>query len=252
MQERWSRTKKKRSFNWVWVWVSDVKVSNQNSKLKLDETFALQSSLFLEDLLRMYQRFAHERGWCADLVEASEASAGLKNAILEVTGEGTFDVLQFESGVHRVQRVPVTETGGRVHTSTVTVMVNFYLSSSCRIWPPSQALPHDPNVGSSTSDELYDPKDIKVEVMRSRGAGGQVCLIHLCSTPSLTSTSYIARKQNRISRPPDSHPNRNHRVDARWAKSAYGTYFTTQAFKNDFIEFHIILEQSKSISSPSG
>lgn len=83
-----------------------------------------ESSLFLEDMLRMYQRFAHEKGWRAELVETTDASAGLKSAILEVVGEGAFDSLQFESGVHRVQRVPETETSGRVHTSTVTVMVS--------------------------------------------------------------------------------------------------------------------------------
>lgn len=88
-----------------------------------------ESSLFLEDLLRMYQRFAHEKGWRAELVETTDASAGLKSAILEVVGEGAFDALQFESGVHRVQRVPETETSGRIHTSTVTVMVSLQSSS---------------------------------------------------------------------------------------------------------------------------
>lgn len=83
-----------------------------------------ESSLFLSDLLRMYSRYATLRGWTAKIISSEDKEGGgLKNAILEIDGEGAYDCLQWESGVHRVQRVPKTEASGRVHTSTVQVLV---------------------------------------------------------------------------------------------------------------------------------
>lgn len=83
-----------------------------------------EASLFLGDLVRMYTRVANAMGWKAALVGSNELeNGGMKDAILEVKGEGTYDALRWESGVHRVQRVPATEANGRVHTSTVAIVV---------------------------------------------------------------------------------------------------------------------------------
>lgn len=90
-----------------------------------------EASLFLQDLLRMYTRWAtSSMGWEAKVVAKEEREGGgLKNAILEVVGEGAYEWLRWESGVHRVQRVPTTESGGRVHTSTVQVIVRITLKA---------------------------------------------------------------------------------------------------------------------------
>src|SRR5207253_4265467 len=83
-----------------------------------------EASLFAGDLFRMYERFAAKQGWKVELVSASEGSmGGYKEIIAEVRGRGAFAKLKFESGVHRVQRVPDTEAQGRIHTSTATVAV---------------------------------------------------------------------------------------------------------------------------------
>lgn len=83
-----------------------------------------EASLFLGEMLRMYVRLADSRGWRAATVAQNETDGGgVKDAILEIAGEGAYDALRWESGVHRVQRVPATETGGRTHTSTVAVVV---------------------------------------------------------------------------------------------------------------------------------
>ncbi|GAA5912063.1 uncharacterized protein JCM6883_007097 [Sporobolomyces salmoneus] len=125
-----------------------------------------EASLFLGNLLKMYQKLSSRKGWKADLIESDRIQAAggassdaYKEAILEVSGEGAFGVLRREAGVHRVQRVPATESQGRVHTSTVSVIV----------------LPTESGNQSSTisDSDLFDPKDVKVETMRSRGAGGQ-------------------------------------------------------------------------------
>ena len=85
-----------------------------------------EASLFLADLLRMYLRLANVRGWKASVVSQNDASdgGGLKDALVEVKGEGAYEALRWESGVHRVQRVPATEASGRVHTSTVAIIVS--------------------------------------------------------------------------------------------------------------------------------
>ena len=83
-----------------------------------------ESALFAGDLLRMYQRYAEAQGWRFELISASSADVGgYKEAIASISGAGVFAKLKFESGVHRVQRVPVTESGGRIHTSAATVAV---------------------------------------------------------------------------------------------------------------------------------
>lgn len=84
-----------------------------------------ESSLFLSHLLRMYLRLANVNRWNATVVGTNELdSGGTKDAIVEIKGQGVYDLLQWESGVHRVQRVPATETKGRVHTSTVAIVVS--------------------------------------------------------------------------------------------------------------------------------
>lgn len=83
-----------------------------------------ESSLFLADLLRMYLRLANGRRWKATVVAQNDSDGGgIKDAIVEIKGEGVYDALRWESGVHRVQRVPATEASGRVHTSTVAIVV---------------------------------------------------------------------------------------------------------------------------------
>ncbi|KZT39450.1 release factor [Sistotremastrum suecicum HHB10207 ss-3] len=118
-----------------------------------------ESSLFLESLTRTYTRFATLNLLPCTLLQSSPSdSGGLKYATLEIKGEGSYEKLRWESGVHRVQRVPVTETSGRTHTSTVAVVV----------------LPLKEERGDEgEGEELFDMKDVRIEVMRARGAGGQ-------------------------------------------------------------------------------
>jgi len=119
-----------------------------------------ESSLFLGEVMRMYLRVAGTYGWNTSVLSRNETeNGGIKDAILEIKGEGAYDLLRWESGVHRVQRIPATEANGRVHTSTITVMV----------LPTSE----DSEPGSGKDEELFSMSDVKVEVMRARGAGGQ-------------------------------------------------------------------------------
>ncbi|WP_101066151.1 peptide chain release factor 1 [Roseovarius salinarum] len=112
-----------------------------------------EAALFAGDLLRMYQRYAEARGWGFDIVELQESElGGVREAVAQVTGENVFARLKYESGVHRVQRVPETESGGRIHTSAATVAV----------LPKAEAV-----------DIEIDPGDIRVDTMRASGAGGQ-------------------------------------------------------------------------------
>jgi peptide chain release factor 1 len=112
-----------------------------------------EAALFAADLFRMYARYADRHRWRLDLLSTSEsASGGFKEAIAEVSGTGAYSHLKFESGVHRVQRVPVTEASGRIHTSTATVSV----------------LPEAKEV----EVELPE-KDLRIDVYRSSGPGGQ-------------------------------------------------------------------------------
>jgi len=112
-----------------------------------------EAALFAGDLLRMYQRYAQLQGWKAELMSLSESDLqGVKEAVLDVQGRGAFAKLKFESGVHRVQRVPVTEAGGRSHTARATVAV----------------LPEAEDVAVDRDD-----KDRRIGVCRASGAGGQ-------------------------------------------------------------------------------
>ncbi len=112
-----------------------------------------EAALFAEELARMYLRFADHRGWRTELIDATAGQAGgVKEIIYAVRGEGVFGVLRWESGVHRVQRVPVTESQGRIHTSAASVAV----------------LPEADEV-----DIEIDEKDLRIDVFRSSGPGGQ-------------------------------------------------------------------------------
>jgi peptide chain release factor 1 len=112
-----------------------------------------EAALFAGDLYRMYQRYAELRGWKVEQISASEADVGgYKEVVASVTGQGVFARLKFESGVHRVQRVPATESGGRIHTSAATVAV----------------LPEAEDVDVQINDA-----DLRIDVYRSSGPGGQ-------------------------------------------------------------------------------
>ncbi len=112
-----------------------------------------EAALFAGELLRMYMRYAEKRGWRFELVTSNETGiGGYKEAVIEVQGQGAYSALKFESGVHRVQRVPVTESSGRLQTSTATVL----------------AMPEAEDVEIEVPD-----KDIKREHTLSQGAGGQ-------------------------------------------------------------------------------
>ncbi|TDW39952.1 peptide chain release factor 1 [Roseinatronobacter bogoriensis subsp. barguzinensis] len=126
-----------------------------------------EASLFAADLLRMYQRYAEARGWQVQMVSHSETElGGLREAVMRIEGEGVFARLKFESGVHRVQRVPVTESGGRIHTSAATVAV----------------LPEAEEV-----DIDIPAQDIRIDTMRASGAGGQ----HVNTTDSAVRITHI-------------------------------------------------------------
>jgi peptide chain release factor 1 len=112
-----------------------------------------EASIFAGDLYRMYMRYCESKGWKTELIDFTEGTAGgYKEVVVEVTGEDVYGTLKYESGVHRVQRVPDTETQGRVHTSAATVVV----------------LPEAEEV-----DVHINPADIEMQTARSGGAGGQ-------------------------------------------------------------------------------
>jgi len=112
-----------------------------------------EAGLFAAQLFAMYQKYAAIRGWRCEILEYSDTElGGLKDAIAEITGKNVFSRLKYESGVHRVQRVPATESQGRIHTSTVTVAV----------------LPEAEEV-----DVQIDEGDLRIDVYRASGAGGQ-------------------------------------------------------------------------------
>ena len=126
-----------------------------------------EAALFAGDLLRMYSRFAEGQGWRVEVVSTSEAEVGgYKEVVASVTGQGVFAKLKFESGVHRVQRVPVTESGGRIHTSAATVAV----------------LPEAEEV-----DVHIEERDLKIDVYRASGAGGQ----HVNTTDSAVRITHL-------------------------------------------------------------
>jgi peptide chain release factor 1 len=112
-----------------------------------------EAALFAADLFRMYTRYADNRGWKVELLEKSETGiGGLKEIVFSISGADAYDELKYESGAHRVQRIPVTEAGGRIHTSAVTVAVM---------------------AEAEETDIHINMEDIEVDVFRSSGAGGQ-------------------------------------------------------------------------------
>ncbi len=126
-----------------------------------------EAALFAGDLLRMYQRYAEARGWKFEILEQQESElGGIKEVTVHIKGENVFARLKYESGVHRVQRVPVTESGGRIHTSAATVAV----------------LPEAEDV-----DITIDPNDLRIDTMRSSGAGGQ----HVNTTDSAVRITHL-------------------------------------------------------------
>jgi len=126
-----------------------------------------EAALFAGDLFRMYERYASTKGWKVEVLSASEGEAGgYKEIIATVTGRGVFSKLKFESGVHRVQRVPDTEASGRIHTSAATVAV----------MPEAEEI-----------DIEIRPEDIRIDTMRSSGAGGQ----HVNTTDSAVRITHL-------------------------------------------------------------
>lgn len=126
-----------------------------------------EAALFAADLFDMYRGYCVAQGWRIDVVEASQSDlGGYKEIIAEVSGPGVFGKLKFESGVHRVQRVPVTEAGGRIHTSAATVAV----------------LPEAQEV-----DVRIDDKDLRIDLFRAQGAGGQ----HVNKTESAVRITHL-------------------------------------------------------------
>jgi peptide chain release factor 1 len=126
-----------------------------------------EAALFAGDLFRMYERYAARQGWKVEVMSASEGEVGgYKEIIAEISGRGVFAKLKFESGVHRVQRVPVTEGDGRIHTSAATVAV----------------LPEPEEV-----DIEIEEKDLRIDVYRASGAGGQ----HVNKTESAVRITHI-------------------------------------------------------------
>ena len=126
-----------------------------------------EAALFAGDLLRMYQRYAEARGWRFESIEEQLTElGGVKEVVARIEGQDVFARLKFESGVHRVQRVPATESGGRIHTSAATVAV----------------LPEAADV-----DIAIDPNEIRIDTMRASGAGGQ----HVNTTDSAVRITHI-------------------------------------------------------------
>jgi peptide chain release factor 1 len=126
-----------------------------------------EAALFASDLLRMYLRYAEGRGWKVEILEEQSTElGGIKEVVAHIKGENVFARMKFESGVHRVQRVPTTESGGRIHTSAATVAV----------------LPEAEDV-----DIKIETKDLRIDTMRASGAGGQ----HVNTTDSAVRITHI-------------------------------------------------------------
>ena len=143
-----------------------------------------EAALFAGDLFRMYQRYAQLQGWSLDIDSVTEGEVGgYKEIIASITGRGVFGKLKFESGVHRVQRVPKTESGGRIHTSAASVAV--------------LPAPEEVNID-------VKPEDIRLDTMRASGAGGQ----HVNKTDSAVRIVHLATGITVVSSEKSQHQNR--------------------------------------------
>jgi len=177
-----------------------------------------EAGIFAADLFRMYTRYAEERGWKTEILSANDTGVGgYKEVVFEVKGKGAYSRLKYESGVHRVQRVPVTESGGRIHTSTITVAV----------------------LAEMEEVEINIPvNDIKLDTYRANGAGGQnvqknataVRITHLPTGFVVTCQDERSLTQNRLramsilrARLYDAEAEKRQRAEAAERKAQVGT-----------------------------